>query len=347
MSGCVRRGEYRGGAPKGERARSAETSGNIRSRGARRAPLGTASKYAPFGAPPPFIYLGRLDGLSCSGVKQNSDAIAASRERGRLFASPRVRGEVEERSDEDEGASPRFSEPLHKSGGASDIAAILHPAAKPPHPTLSPECARTPHAQKIPRPNDLYAMAAHAVSKEASAVRIVAQHQSLPLLARLRRRTLPPRRAPVRITNAIGGGCKNCRTPMRCRGCAKRPSLAGYCGKAAQAPRGECAIERRRQSGSHYPPPRKRGGTMQAWRGVGFGLLLASYEKRRCPRPSHRARARSSSPLSRGGMSRAQCTTIVVLSLPSRSTRPNRMAALPGSSRTQPCDTGRPSPEIS
>ena len=49
------------------------------------------------------------------------------------------------------------------------------------------------HAQKIPRPNGLYAMAAHAVSKQASAVRIVAQHQSLPLLARLRRRTLPPR----------------------------------------------------------------------------------------------------------------------------------------------------------
>ena len=30
-----------------------------------------------------------------------------------------------------------------------------------------------------------------------------------------------------------------------------------------------------------------------------------------------------------------------------RSTRPNKIAALPGSSRTQPCDTGRPSPEIS
>src|SRR5580658_9326430 len=53
--------------------------------------------------------------------------------------------------------------------------------------------SETGHAQKIPRPHDLYAMAAHAVSKETSAVWIVAQHQSLPLLARLRRRTLPPR----------------------------------------------------------------------------------------------------------------------------------------------------------
>src|SRR5580698_568402 len=47
--------------------------------------------YAPCGAPPPFIYLGRLDGLSCS-VQQTSDAIAASRERWRASA-PTIVGE--------------------------------------------------------------------------------------------------------------------------------------------------------------------------------------------------------------------------------------------------------------
>ena len=45
-------------------APEARTNGNIRSRGARRAPLGTANKYAPFGAPPPSFYWGVLDGLS-------------------------------------------------------------------------------------------------------------------------------------------------------------------------------------------------------------------------------------------------------------------------------------------
>jgi len=40
---------------------------------------------------------------------------------------------------------------------------------------------------------------------------------------------------------------------------------------------------------------------------------------------------------------KTQCTTMVVAPMPSRSTRPNRMAAWSGSSRTQPCDAGPPS----
>src|ERR1700690_2385291 len=99
MSGCVRRGECRGGAPKGERARSADEwqhSFVWRAPG----PAGHGKKRTRLSAlRPPSFYWGVLDGLSCS-VQQTSDAIAASRERDRFaFTSPRVRGEVEERSD--------------------------------------------------------------------------------------------------------------------------------------------------------------------------------------------------------------------------------------------------------
>jgi hypothetical protein len=78
-------------------APEAQTSGNIRWRGARRAPLGTANKYAPFGAPPPSFYWGvvgraflkRAANLGCQG---------ASRERERVHPPPRKRGRGTTRS---------------------------------------------------------------------------------------------------------------------------------------------------------------------------------------------------------------------------------------------------------
>jgi hypothetical protein len=63
MSGCVRRGEYRGGAPQGERARSADGwqhSFVWRAPG----PVGHGNSVRAFRRSAPFIYLGRLDGLS-------------------------------------------------------------------------------------------------------------------------------------------------------------------------------------------------------------------------------------------------------------------------------------------
>ena len=148
MSGCVRRGEYRGGAPQGERARSANGVATF-VRVARAGPRsGTAKKYAPFGAPPPFIYLGRLDGLSYS-VQQTSDAIAASRERERFaFTSPRVRGEV--RSEATRMRGPlRDSERCGWCPSVSDAAARLRPAESSPHPNLLPARGEKERAAKL------------------------------------------------------------------------------------------------------------------------------------------------------------------------------------------------------
>src|SRR5579863_9876182 len=60
-------------------------------------------------------------------------------------------------------------------------------------PAVAGQEKEEPYAQKISRPHDLHAMASHAVSQEASDLGIDAQHQSLSLLARLRRRALRPR----------------------------------------------------------------------------------------------------------------------------------------------------------
>src|SRR5208282_3128961 len=88
------------------RAPEARASGNIRSRGARPHPL----------MRPGLLRLSALRlpswGGTWKGLLGNSVAklgrTCAPRERICLFTSPRVRGEVEERSDEGEGASPRF-----------------------------------------------------------------------------------------------------------------------------------------------------------------------------------------------------------------------------------------------
>ena len=74
-------------------APEARTDGNIRSCGARRAPPGTATQYAPSGAPPPFFYLGRV-GRAFLKRAANLGCEDASRERDRLSLAPGARGKL-------------------------------------------------------------------------------------------------------------------------------------------------------------------------------------------------------------------------------------------------------------
>ena len=126
-------------------------------------------------------------------------------------------------------------------------------------------------------------------------------------------------------------------------------SLSGQQSSDANAPRERDRIcIRPRDSGGGGPPEGWwRGRLTQSFVVVEGGYLLcrAAVRHRAARAPSTAQTRGPPSPLSRGRKN--QCTTIVVLPLPWRSTRPNRMAALPGSSRTQPCETGRPRPEIS
>src|SRR5580692_11221789 len=74
------------------------------------------------------------------------------------------------------------------------------PAPRPPRFARSPRPAFAggmkkggSHAEKISRPDDLHTVEANAIPPETSLARDHAQHQGVPLLARLRRRALPPR----------------------------------------------------------------------------------------------------------------------------------------------------------
>ena len=89
-------------------APEARTDGNVRFRVARAAPAGAACGVAPFGASPPSIFWSEVLGRAFL-QRGGTTRMRRHRENGiALSTSPRVRGEVEERSDEDEGASPRF-----------------------------------------------------------------------------------------------------------------------------------------------------------------------------------------------------------------------------------------------